>query len=133
MNSKLSNPLIDDDIVDNNCINNESISSDNINNNNDELKENKKERILPKFSFIQFFLNNCYCKKCCNKCNICGKTKQQQILNMCNTTIMKYLSVDSILYNQIIFENLIKEHKRNNKSLNDIEDNENILNLKALI
>ena len=47
---------------------------------------------------------------------------------MCNTTIMKYLSVDSILYNQIIFENLIKEHKRNNKSLNDIEDNENILN-----
>ena len=57
MNSKLLNPLIDDDIVDNNCINNESISSDNINNNNDELKENKKERILPKFSFIQFFLN----------------------------------------------------------------------------
>ena len=56
MNSKLLNPLIDDDIVDNNCINNESISSDIINNNNDELKENKKEKILLKFSF-KIFLN----------------------------------------------------------------------------
>ena len=56
MNSKLLNPLIDDDIVDNNCINNESISSDFINNNKDELKENKKEKILPKFSF-KIFLN----------------------------------------------------------------------------
>ena len=27
-----------------------------------EFRLNKKERILPKYSFMQFFLNNIYCK-----------------------------------------------------------------------
>ena len=130
---KISYPLIDYDPDDNKFINNTSINDDDMNNydSNFETKENKKKRILPKFSFIQFFLNNCYCTKCCNKCNF--KSKQQQILNLCNTTIMKYLSVDSILYNQMIFENLIKDQNWNNKSLNNIENNEYIINLKALI
>ena len=134
-NSQISYPLFDYDSDDNKFINNTSINDD-INNYDDKTKdkqENNKERILPKFSFIQFFLNNCYCRKCCNRGNIFRHSKQQQILNLCNTTIMKYLSVDSILYNQMILENLIKNQNWNNKSLYDIDNNENILNIKALI
>ena len=46
---------------------------------------------------------------------------------------MKYLSVDSILNNQIIMENLFKDYLWNNSSLSVIENNELILKLKNLI
>ena len=65
----------------------------------------KKERILSKYSFMQFFLNNFYCKswKICNKYK-----KQQKIIYLCNAINMKCLYLDSILYNQIMMENLLK-------------------------
>ena len=46
---------------------------------------------------------------------------------------MKYLSIDSILYNQIMIENLFREHKFYNLSLNNIKNNELILKLQNLI
>ena len=46
---------------------------------------------------------------------------------------MKYLSIDSILYNQIMIENLIKDYNWNNSLLNNINNNELILKLKTLI
>ena len=114
--TKVSTPFID-------TINNDINSEDN---DNDSLISDNKNRILPKFSFMQFFLSNLQCKKC----NI---RKEQKILNICNTIIMKYLSVDSILNNQIIMENLFKDYLWNNSSLSVIENNELILKLKNLI
>ena len=71
------------------------------------LNQIKKERILPKYSFIQFFLNNIYCKNW----EICSKYKvQQEIIYLYNAINMKYLSIDSILYNQIMIENLFKDY-----------------------
>ena len=81
---------------------------------------------MPKFSFIQFFLNNCYCK-CCNK------YRQQKLLHLCNQIILKYLSIDSILYYQIKLENHFKDYNWNNSSLNNIENNELIEQIKTLI
>ena len=95
-----------------------------------EFRLNKKERILPKYSFMQFFLNNIYCKswKKCAKYE-----KQQEILEICNDINKKYLSIDSILYNQIMIENLFRDHIWNNLSLNNIKNNEFILKLQNLI
>ena len=46
---------------------------------------------------------------------------------------MKYLSIDSILYNQIMIENLLEDYNWNNTSLNSIKNNELILKIKKLI
>ena len=79
---------------------------------------------------MQYFLNNIYCKswKRCAKFE-----KQQEILEICNTINMKYLFIDSILYNQIIMENLLHDYNWNNSLLNNIKNNELILKLKTLI
>ena len=125
---KNSIPFIDSDNNNNEnyLIINGSKNSDDDN----EIEGNKNERILPKFSFIQFFFNNCYCNKCCKKNNF----KKQEILQMCNTISMKYLSMDLILLNQMVIENLINDYKFNyNASIDDINNNELILQLKELI
>ena len=94
------------------------------------LNQIKKERILPKYSFIQFFLNNIYCKNW----EICSKYKvQQEIIYLYNAINMKCLYLDSILYNQIMMENLLKDYNWNNTSLNNIKNNELILGIKTLI
>jgi len=95
-----------------------------------ESMPDKNDRILPKYSFGQFFLNNLYCKNC----KICNKYKEQQeIINLCNTINMNYLSIDSLLYNQMMLENLFKDYKWNNSLLNNIKNNDLILKLKTLI
>ena len=130
---KKSIPFIDSNIDEDNFINNSSINinddKENDSDDNGEIISSDKQRILHKYSFIQFFLINCYCKRC----NKCKKSKQQEMLNLCNTLTMKYLSVDSILYNQMKFENFIKDYKWKNNSLNNIENNELFLKLKNLI
>ena len=95
-----------------------------------ELRLDKEERILPKYSFMQFFLNNIYCKswKGCAKFE-----KQQEIIQLCNTINMRYLSLDSILCNQIMIENLFRDYKWNNSLLNNVKNSEIILKLKTLI
>ena len=90
---------------------------------------------LPKYFFGQFFLNNIYCQ-CCKrrKClKEFNKYHQQDILELCNTINMKYLSLNSLLYNQIMIENLLKDYNWNNSSLNNIKNNELILKLQTLI
>ena len=44
-----------------------------------------------------------------------------------------YLSVESILYNQIMLENLFKDYNWNNRELNNIDSNEFIIKLKKMI
>jgi hypothetical protein len=95
----------------------------------------KKGIILPKYSFVQFLLNNAYCQ-CCKR-RIClrefNKYHQQDIIEICNSINMKYLSVNSLLYNQIMIENLLKDYNWNNSSLNNVKNNELILKLQNLI
>ena len=125
---KKTTPFIDNDQKENKMSINDV--GDNEIEDNDDYKINiNRENInmnLPKYSFIQFFLNNLYCS-CCNQ------FKQQELLHICNRIILKYMSIDSILYNQIKLENLFKDYKWNNPSLNNMENNELLLKLKKLI
>ena len=73
-----------------------------------------------KIRFIHFFLNNLYCK-CCSKINT------QEILNISNKILYKYISVDSIAYNQILLENLFKDYKWNNPNLRNIYNNNELI------
>ena len=98
-----------------------------------EENENKEDnnikiynRILPKLSFFDFYFNNIYCS-CCKRRN------KQDILDICNIIISKYISVDSVLYDHLLFENLIKDYIWNNPDLNNILNNELIKELNKLI
>ena len=98
--------------------------------NDSDSKSEKKERILPKYSFMQFCLNNIYC----NSWKICSKYKdKQEIIYLCNATNMKYLSIDSILCDRIMIDDLLKDCSWNNTSLNNIKNNEFFLCIKTLI
>ena len=91
-----------------------------INNEEDELLQVK---IMPKFSFIQFFCNNLYF-------NRCSKFRKQEFLHICNQIMLKYLSIDSILYYQMKLENMLIDYKWNFSILNNIEKNKLIKKLK---
>ena len=105
-----------------NKINKEKDDSDKFENNNDD----NNNRYLPKLHFYDYFINNIYMKKCCS-------SNKQDIISACNEIILKLYSVDHILHNIIILENLFKDYKWNDPNLNGIESNEMIKNLKSLI
>ena len=88
---------------------------------NDESKET-----LKKLHFFDFILNNIYYDF------LFKKNNSQQIINGCNEIISNYASLDSIIYNQILLENLLKDYKWNNPELNNIECNNLITELKIL-
>ena len=110
-NNKKSEPLINKPSNDNN------IKNSDINKNDDF------SFTLDKLSFIDFFFNNIYL-------NSCKKRRNQEMINMVNDIIYKYLSIDSLLYNQMKLENLFKDYKWNNSMLNDIQNNPMIIKLK---
>ena len=82
--------------------NNEIIITNKIINNNNREKNEQYDDIiyLNKIYFIDFLIKNIICKK--NK-----KKKNYIIIDICDEIICKYISVENILYNQIIFENLL--------------------------
>ena len=126
-NDKLISPLMKD-ISDKE---EQLIINDNKNDENIEKKENKGDNVnkeiieLPKFSFFNYYFNNFYCKSC--------HINKQDIINAYNAILFKYFSVENIIYNQIKLENLFKDYHWNNSSLNSIENNELIINLKNLV
>ena len=135
-NEKLKTPLFqtkDPNIEDNNKENKEQLFSgeindidndEDLNNDNNILNiENKKERILPKLRFFDFIFNLCYIKNCCN-------IKKQKLICDCNDIILKYYSMENIIYNQIMIENFMKDYNWNNPKLNDILNNNSLLNIK---
>ena len=63
----------------------------------------------------------------------CCKIKNQQIISKCNEIISKYYSIEYILYNQIKLENLFKDYKWNDPTLNNYDNNKFIIELKNLI
>ena len=116
-------PLIDNTSSKENKLN---IKEDNIN--NDIIENNMDENnsiVLNKLSFYDFFFNNIY-SKCCRK------IRNQEIINMVNEILYKYLSIDNLLYNQLKLENLFKDYKWNNHSLDNIQNNELIKKLKKI-
>ena len=84
-------------------------------------------RQLRKLHFFDFFLNNLYINQ------ICKKQKAQNIINACNKILYKYASIDTIVYNQILMENLLKDYKWNDPSLNNVENNSLFIELKTYL
>ena len=72
---------------------------------------------LKRLHFFDFFLNNLYCDKCCKNIN------SQNIINLCDKIVFKYASIDNIVYNQILLENLFKDYKWNDPKLNNVVNN----------
>ena len=112
VNNKLisiNNDLNKKDLNKNN--NKESLLDENFkdNDNNDinltDSKLSPDDKKMNKLRFFDFFLNNLYC--------CCKKQKQQQIIHICNEIVYKYSSLDSIIKNQILIENFLKDYKWN--------------------
>ena len=115
------------------CINDEEtdkLDEENNKENNDDYnninEEQNKSRNLPKLTFFDYFFNYIYCEKCCKK-------RKQKIISKCNEIISKYYSIENIIYNQILLENLFKNYKRINKGIMTYENNELIIQLKDLV
>ena len=51
------------------------------------------------------------------------KKKPQKIIHKCNQIIEKYASIDMLIKNQILIENLLKDYKWNDPNLNNVENN----------
>ena len=93
----------------------------------DEIKlaENNDNKSI-RLKLIHFLLANIYCKKK----NIKNEYK---IIKICNKILSKYISIENILYNQIMFENLLKDYQWNENNLRIIDDNYLIKKLNLLI
>ena len=93
----------------------------------DEIKlaENNDNKSI-RLKLIHFLLANIYCKKK----NIKNEYK---IIKICNKILSKYISIENILYNQIMFEDLLKDYQWNDNNLRIIENNYLIKKLNLLI
>ena len=78
-----------------------------------------------KINFMQFLLNNIYCKRK-------KRMKEQNVIDICNNILCKYISIDVILCNQIIFENLLKDYKWNDNDLKNIGNNSLVKKLNLI-
>ena len=126
---------INDDISEK-CLdkNNNEDNQNNDNNNTDdafEIESDNYESLsqdipkLKKLHFFDFFLNNIY--------SLCKKRKAQKIIHLCNKIVYKYASIDTLVQNQIILENLFKDYKWNQPSLNNEENNNLFIQLKTYL
>ena len=82
---------------------------------------------LKKLHFFDFFINNFYFDKCCKN------KKSQNIINVCDKILCKYASIDTIVYNQLLLENLLKDYKWNDPKLNSVTNNNLFSELKAYL
>ena len=123
--SNKSISIINDSNKDNNYLLEKKSAESEENDNNDNDNDNESNIKIKKFHFFDFFLNNFYC--CLKKC------KSQKIIHLYNKIVYNYASIDSIIKNQILFENLFKDYKWNDPSLNNIENNDILIQLKSLV
>lgn len=126
---------INDDISEK-CLdkNNNEDNQNSANNNTDDVFEEESDNNealsqnipkLKKLHFFDFFLNNIY--------SLCKKRKAQKIIHLCNKIVYKYASIDTLVQNQIILENLFKDYKWNQPSLNNEENNNLFIQLKTYL
>lgn len=113
-----SNPVTNKELNFKDLKNNNINKDNNLANSFDEKKKIKYE----KMSFILFCLNDINSKFGC-------KCKGQELINISNQIMKTYFSIESILYNQIIIDNLLKDYKWNKPDLKNIENNELIFKL----
>ena len=106
-----------DIVVKNSTVQNKILIKEQNKNENDN-----KKIILPKLHFLDYFYNNCYKKKCCF-------SRNQELITICNEIVKHYNSIDLIIYNQLILENLFKDYKWNDPKLNTILNNKLIQDL----
>ena len=88
--------------------------------------QNKMDKKHESINFLQFFLNYFYC-------SCCKKRKEQEIIKICNEIISKYLSIESLLYNQIILESFWNDYRWNDPDLNNLKKNELINKFNNLV
>ena len=84
---------------------------------------NEKSIKMPKLQLSDYLLNNVY-----NLKN--WKSIKQEVITLCKEILLKYFSVERLLYNQIKLENLFLDYKWNNPNLKYIQNNEYIDKLK---
>ena len=116
-------------------MNNESNNIENNLDNEDLIINNEKQNEidygantkLPKLRFFDFIFNNIYCKKCCSP------IKKQQLIDSCDEILYKYISVENILKNQLLFKHLMKDYHWNNPKLKNIHENKYILEVKKIL
>ena len=89
---------------------------------NERLIDEPPPIILNKYCCGDFFINYIP-SKCCQKKSI------QKQLNNANYIIQKYLSVELLIYNQIMLENIFQDYRWSNRRLNHIQNNEMIMKL----
>ena len=78
------------------------------------IMKNKIMKSYPRMDFVSYL----FCRNCKKY------QKNKKLISLSDNILFKYLSVDSVLYNQIIFDNLFKDNKWNGQNLNRIESNE---------
>ena len=81
---------------------------------------------LPKFHFFHFICN--IFSSICFK-----KSKEQRCINIFQEIIQKYNSIDSIVYNQLMMEILLKDYRWNHPNLLSIKNIELLDKLKCII
>ena len=79
---------------------------------------------LKKISWFQYLLNNIYCKKL--------EFNVQERIDVCDEIVKTYMSYDCILYNQIMFEQLLMDYQWNDASLKELSSNKLVLKLQNL-
>ena len=105
-----------------------------INDTIDYNKKNKKNnenyaisvKEMPKLNFFDFIFNGLIFGEC-------NKSPNQDIIKTCNEILYRYISIENILYNQMMFEKLLQDYKWNDPKLNIIDNNDLILKLKKII
>ena len=123
-NSKKENNKITDEY----SINNDK--KDEIKNDSFDLKNKYEDKnYLPKRNIIDFICNTFYSEKFCCKC------EKQKIIYACKNIVLKYYSIENVLHNQIMLENLLEDYKWNNPNLKNILNNnsESFQALKKLL
>ena len=81
---------------------------------------------FPNFNLFDFLFNFVYDGKCCKK-------KTKKLIEKCNEIIAKYNSLESIIFNQIKIESLLKDYRWNDPGLNNFDNNDLIIQLKNII
>ena len=112
-------------INDNNSL--EPINNDeknDIEKNMNEEQKNKKDSInFPLMKFYDFCIHQFYFK-------CFGHSIKQSLIESCNDIVSKYMTIESLLYNQIRLENLLRDYKWNNPQYEINEKHDFLLELK---
>lgn len=111
--------------INKNASDDENLKSNLIQNKNMEDYDilDEKSIVMPRLKLFDYLLNNVYSLKN-------WKSIKQEVITLCKEIILKYFSVEHLLYNEIKLENLFLDYKWNNPNLKYIKNNEYIDKLK---